>query len=687
MRRAGARTGESKRGQRAASSPNSPGLLPKPKRRSARAGVFELTSATPIRLPADANPLDPGLLISAQSARDRIADQTGLTLPIERSRAASTREPAIELRLDRSAAISPRLDTARDAYRLAVRGKSIAIEAPTPHGLRYGLETLVQLVSPKGAIRSVEILDQPDFLDRGIMLDVSRGKVPSRQTLFDLVDFSARLRLNVLMLYVEHTFAFRAHPEIGEGSSPLDAETILAVDAYAYDRGIELVPCLQSLGHMEHILSLDRYSKLAESDRRWSITPSRSETYDFLGELYDEYLPLFRSKRINANCDEPFDLGRGQSEKRTPNRTPGQLFVDHVSRLEKLAARHDKKLMVWADFALKNPEELGRIGRDVILLDWWYEADFDFDRIRKLRRKGFEVWTCPGTSTWNCLFPRVETSVRNISAWAKAGREHRATGLLNTDWGDFGHYNALGLSFHSYAWGAQEGWSGPVPDAEFDEAFGRLVFGGSKQVGKLYRRLGEIHDPGFTIRNGSALQYIYFDALDRSYFLQHVDRKRLEACARKLAIAVREIEKLGLGDDAPNEFISLAEQEILWAADAVGLSIEKSLAALDYNAWRESGDGRSSLNATGRRQLAKRLDALADQQRAQLGELTRLWLARSEPSEFHKTRKRIRKSIASLSRGAKRLRENRRPRPAKESDLALLEVFNEVRREYGMAPR
>ena len=147
-------------------------------------------------------------------------------------------------------------------------------------GLRYAVETLLQLADAKGALPACEIDDAPDFRDRGIMLDVSRGRVPRRATLEALVDLCARMRLNVLMLYVEHTFAFRRHPEIGEGASPLDAETILALDAYAADRGVELVPCLQSLGHMERILSLPRYRKLAESDRRWSVSPSRPETYD-----------------------------------------------------------------------------------------------------------------------------------------------------------------------------------------------------------------------------------------------------------------------------------------------------------------------------------------------------------------------------------------------------------------------
>lgn len=661
-----------------------PPILPEPKRLTRRRGEFRLAKGMPIALPATSAPLDRRILVAAEQARRDLLERTGLELCIERPRTQDSKNPSIRCRLDRGAAQSTRASTARDAYRLNVGPTGVEISAPTANGIRHGLQTLCQLSSRSGLIPALDIVDQPDFLDRGVMLDVSRGKVPSRTTLEALVDLCSRLRLNVLMLYIEHTFDFRRHPEIGRNACPLDAETMLELDAYAADRGVELLPCLQSLGHMEQLLSIDRYAHLAESDRRWSLAPSNPETYTLLAELYDEFLPLFRSSRFNANCDEPFDLGRGQSASRVPRKTPGALFTDHVNKLERLASRHDKQLMIWADFAHQHPGQLSRLDRNVVLLDWWYEASFDADRIRKLRRKGFEVWACPGTSSWNCLFPRAENSRENINRWADAGRRHRATGLLNTDWGDFGHYNALGVSLHSYAWGAQQAWSGNADAKRFDRAFGRQVFGeDNARLGRLYRRLGAIHDAGFRVANGSPLQYLYFDALGRSFFLQHAKRRTLERSARKLDRVSREIESCGLAE-ADDDFAGLARQEIVWAADATRLAIEKGLAALDYNGWREHP---KSLGATVRRRLARRFDDLAEEQTSQLRRFEALWLARSETSELPKIRQRVRRSIAGLRDAARRLRKNVPSRPARSSELSLIAVHNEIRREMGMPPR
>lgn len=667
-----------------------PGIFPNPKRVRARRGAFQFETGQAIQLPDDGEILSPALLLAARAFRDQLSSQLGVQLEIERAREARLGGIGIHCRIDPKAALQPKAATARDAYRLKIGPKGIEVESPSQEGLRFAFQTLGQLLRGKGRglrktqVDAIEILDQPDFRDRGIMLDVSRGRVPTQATLESIVDLSAHLRLNVLMLYIEHTFAFRRHPEIGEGASPLTAEAILSLDAYAADRGVELVPCLQSLGHMEHVLALPDYAHLAESDRRWSLSPSRPETYALLEDLYDEFLPLFRSKRFNVNCDEPFDLGRGQSAKRAPQKTPSRLFFDHIQRLRKLSQAHGKQLMIWADFALQHPAEMDRLGKDVVLLDWWYEAEFDADRIKKLRRKGLEVWTCPGTSAWNCLFPRVENAERNITRWADAGRAHGATGFLNTDWGDFGHYNSLGASLQSYAWGAQQSWSGAIPAREFDRLLGREIFGhDSPAFGRLYRKLGAIHDAGFPVANGSPLQYLYFDGLDRSFFLRHADRKALERSAKKADAALREVGKLCLRPSDAS-FIGIARQEIAWAAEATALAIQKSLVALEYNAWRAEP---KRFSARERRALAARLDRVAQTQAEQLAELTRLWLARSEPSEFEKTRKRARKSIADLRAGAKRLRTGNAPKPPREKTLALLDVFNEMRLQFGMPPR
>jgi hypothetical protein len=330
--------------------------------------------------------------------------------------------------------------------------------------------------------------------------------------------------------------------------------------------------------------------------------------------------------------------------------------------------------MVWADFVHAHPERVGELDPDVLLCDWWYEADFDYDRVRVFAKHGLEFWVCPGTSSWNCLFPRMANALANISGWADAGRRHGASGLLVTDWGDFGHYNALGGSFLAHAWAAQEAWSGAVPDAPFDRAFSRLLFGdGSGEAARLYRELGALHEAGFAVFNASPLQFLFFDELDEAWFLRGVRPTR----ARRTLARLERVRARLAGAEDRFGGDTVTWSELVWAADASLFSLRKAFAGLRWVAWRER---RASLDARARRALARELARLAAEQRELGTRLRRLWLARSRPSGFEITGRRLVRAGASLRRAARALEANRPPAPpAPHAGFALGEVFRRLR--------
>ncbi|HEY8493724.1 MAG TPA: glycoside hydrolase family 20 zincin-like fold domain-containing protein [Myxococcota bacterium] len=622
-----------------------PPLLPAPRRAVRHPGRFALQEGRPIVLAPDADDRD---FASARALRDALARASGRRLPIETHARTDDLGPRITLR---------REGDGGQAYRLQVSPDGVELVATGAAGLRYGVETLAQLADARGALPACAIDDAPDFPYRGVMLDVSRGKVPSEAQLRELVDLCVRLKLNVLMLYVEHTFRSRRHPAIGADAWGLEAETLRALDAYAAERHVELVPNLQSLGHMEHVLKLPAYAELAETDARWTLACADPRSYELLRDLYQEYLPNFRSRLFHANCDEPWDLGKGRSQALAESLGPGGLFLEHVRRVRALAGELGRRTMIWADFVHHHPERIGELDRDVLLCDWWYEADFDYDRVAVFARHGLEFWVCPGTSSWNCLFPRVENALLNVSRWADAGRRHGATGLLVTDWGDFGHYNLLGGSFLGYAWAAQEAWSGAADAAAFDRAFGRVLFGdASGAAARLYRELGALHDAGFQVFNGSPLQFLFFDDLDEGFFVRGVRpaaaRRTLARLARASAQLARSADRFGAD--------ARTHAELVWAADASAHALRRALAGLEWMAWRERP---ARLDARGRRALARTLRALAAEQRALGARLRRLWLARSRPSNFEITGRRLARAIASTLRAARALERGRPPAP------------------------
>jgi hexosaminidase len=136
-------------------------------------------------------------------------------------------------------------------YELRIGRDAVDLAAADDAGFFYGAVTLAQLAAlydgdlPAGVVR-----DYPDLPVRGVMLDISRDKVPTTAALHALIDRLASLKVNQLQLYSEHTFAYRDHPEVHAAASPLDAEEIVALDAYCSERHVELVPNQNCLGHM-----------------------------------------------------------------------------------------------------------------------------------------------------------------------------------------------------------------------------------------------------------------------------------------------------------------------------------------------------------------------------------------------------------------------------------------------------
>lgn len=643
-----------------------PPLLPRPRRSERRSGSFRLRDGLPIVLPSGADDAD---FASARALAAHVLNRCGIDLPIEGHADTAGLGARMELLRDGNA-----LGAEGEAHRIKVASDCVIVAGGGAAGVRYAVETLAQLITPAGGVPCCRIQDAPDLGLRGIMLDVSRGKVPSDATLRGLVDACLRLKLNALMLYTEHTFRFRRHPHIGAGCSPLTAEQLRALDQYAAERHVQLIPCLQSLGHMEHVLEIPRYRKLAETQRRWSLSPAEPGTYELLEDLYGEYLPNFRSLLFNANCDEPFDLGQGKARDREEELGPGGVFLEHVERLRTLARGHGKRTMIWADVVHAHRDRVGEIDPDLVLLDWWYEAELDYDRVKVFAEHGLDFAVCPGTSSWNCLFPRLENSLLNIERYAEAARRHGALGLFVTDWGDFGHYNLQGNSWMGFAWAAQNAWSGSEPARTFDRAFARRLFEDeSGETARLYRALGALHDAGFRVPNASPIQFLFFDDVGPAIFTQQASDAALE----KLLAAVHALRPRIERTRRRFRREATTHAELAYAATATEFAVRKTRAARRWLTWRR--DPRS-LRDEGRRRLASELRSLADEQ-VQIGRrLRELWLERSEPSNFEITKRRLDRSVRSLRRGAGSLERGRAPAPPAAPDtLSVHEIVRILR--------
>ena len=427
--------------------------------------------------------------------------------------------------------ISPDAIVYAEGYSLTIAPSKISIVAHDPAGALYAAMTLKQIVRqctpPRAALPCLCINDWPDFNVRGVMLDISRDKVPSMKTLFGLIDLLSEWKINQFQLYTEHTFAYRQHQSVWADASPMTGEQIMELDRYCIERNVELVPNQNSFGHMERWLSVPAYTHLAESaegcidpwgNKRgaYGLCPIEPKSIQFLEDLYNELLPHFSSRKFNVGCDETFDLGKGLSKQACEARGTGRVYLEFLLKIYNVARRNNRVMQFWGDIILHHPELISELPRDAVALEWGYEADHPFqEHCARFAESRIPYYVCPGTSAWNSISGRTDNAIANITRAAETGLSSGCAGLLNTDWGDNGHWQHLPVSYLGYASGAAASWnlmgskSLDLPMALSLHAF----HDPSLRMGKLAFDLGNMYQKtGVSIPNNSILALILLRA-------------------------------------------------------------------------------------------------------------------------------------------------------------------------------
>lgn len=429
---------------------------------------------------------------------------------------------------DKAVATITLADGRAEGYRLSITAGGITITASDTAGAFYGAQTLKQLVATHGAqLPLLEIEDYPDFPARGVMLDISRDKVPTMETLFGLIDWLASLKLNQFQLYTEHTFAYRNHPSVWAKATPITAEQILELDAYCKERFVELVPNQNSFGHMWRWLKLPEYAHLAETHERviewmsevpFTLAPNDPGSLELLESMYDELLPNFTSTLFNVGADETWDLGTGRSKADVEARGKGRVYLDFLLKIYEQVKARGRTMQFWGDIINQYPELVPEIPKDTIALEWGYEAGHPYEEKSKLfADSGIPFYVCPGTSSWTTIAGRTENMMGCIRNSIENGLKYGAIGVLNTDWGDRGHWQHLPISYAGFAYGAAMSWyAAGNTDVDLAGGLDAFAFADSAGVmGKIAFDLGNAYqEPGVTVHNGNILHWIYTMSLD-----------------------------------------------------------------------------------------------------------------------------------------------------------------------------
>lgn len=363
-----------------------------------------------------------------------------------------------------------------EAYKILITEHKIYIEYTHQAGAYYATQTLKQIYQQTNdKIRALEIFDEPDLPTRGFMMDISRDKIPTMKTIYEIIDMMGLLKMNHFELYVEgFSYGYPSFSRYWEDETPITVEEYQEIERYCQSKHIDLVPNQNGFGHMAPWLALEEFSDLAECPEGihlWgthrvpsTLDPLNPKSLELIKQMYADMLPYSKSQYFNMNFDEPFELGKGKSKEYCKEHGLGNCYVDFVLKAYEEIKKYNKTPLIWGDVLLKHPEVLDRLPKDMIFIDWGYDGNYPFSKnLKIISQQNIKFMAAPGTTSWCSLAGRTMDMLMNIYNACLYTKKYNGQGVLLTDWGDFGHLQYWPISliplsfFGNLSWRVDEG--------------------------------------------------------------------------------------------------------------------------------------------------------------------------------------------------------------------------------------
>jgi len=411
--------------------------------------------------------------MAAETLEREIRDRTGMRLSIESATSAPKTAGHISLgRLsDRglrsyleSQGVKIGDDLGDQGYVVRATDSGVLVAARTAQGVFYGVQTLRQLLRPEGAtgkslaIPALIIRDWPSMEWRGVSDDISRGPIPTLDYLKLQIRTLAEYKINLLGFNMENVFDFKSQALVAPEGAALTQAEIKELADYASKYYITLLPEQQAFGHLHQFLKYEIYSDLAETPHGHVLTPTNPKTYDFIRQVYGEVVPLFPGPFFHIGSDETFELGLGKTKDLAAQQGLGRVYLEHLQKVFEIMKPYHKQLMFWGDIAVKYPELLTILPKDMIAVPWDYDPKPSYENIiTPYTNAGLRVVVAPGVGDWRAIWPDLENAFVNIRNFVRDGQKHQALGMLNTTWNDDGE-SLVDMSWPGLVFGATASW-------------------------------------------------------------------------------------------------------------------------------------------------------------------------------------------------------------------------------------
>ena len=296
---------------------------------------------------------------------------------------------------------------------------------------------------------SFEIFEDTSFETLSVMLDASRCAVPTVASVQMMLDHLVLMGYGMAMMYTEDTVELPNRPYFGYLRGRYTADELRAMDDYAYEYGIEMIPCIECYGHMGKYLNWSEASAIKDTNE--VLLAREEKTFEFLDELIGTVSSCYRSKRIHIGMDEAWDMGRGKFLDKHGLVPPLEIFTEYMERLIGITDKYGLTPMMWSDMYFRAcsptnsyydesievpPEIAAKIPKNVELVFWHYGEGHRCNdyMLKKHVALGRKTLFAGGLWSWIGHFPEHNYTMSATHLALDACRKNKIREVMMTVW-------------------------------------------------------------------------------------------------------------------------------------------------------------------------------------------------------------------------------------------------------------
>ena len=288
----------------------------------------------------------------------------------------------------------------------------------------------------------------------GVMLDCSRNAVMKVEKVKEFVLLLRDMGYNSLMLYTEDTYEMDGEPYFGYLRGRYTKKELKELDAFCNDVCFELIPCIQTLAHLNQAFKYWAYDDI--KDCHDILLVDEEKTYAFIDKMFATAAEVFTSRKIHIGMDEAMFVGLGKHLAKHGYENRFDIIKRHLDRVITIAEKYGFDPVMWSDmfFRLANggeyypekpelvPEAKNAIPKHIAMCYWdYYHNDKDYyaDMLRAHKSSEREVWFAGGAWKWVGFCPSNAKTMSTMFPAMTACKEEGVENVFITMWGDDGN--------------------------------------------------------------------------------------------------------------------------------------------------------------------------------------------------------------------------------------------------------